>query len=67
MLEKVKVTVVFPIDVEIEIDTEKIENDDQKYIDEKRLEVRGLANEKLGELRGDSGIIHDSDCPELVE
>ena len=63
-MKKVKVTVVYPITVEIEIDLTKI--NDPHYVFEKQNEAKDLAD-KIFDSSSIDPIIHYSDCLELIE
>ena len=56
---KVQLTVVFPVEVEIDVDVTKLNDDD--YICQKRDEAKNIAS-KIIEPSTIKPIIHNADC-----
>ena len=65
---KVKVTVVYPITVEIDLDVKRAVDDpiDHEYLLEKREEAKTIAD-GLFPFSSLDPVIHDCDIPVLIE
>ena len=61
---KTKVTVIYPVTVEIDFDQRK--SDDEDYLEEKRDEAKNLAD-KFIQSSPPCPVIHESDIDELIE
>jgi hypothetical protein len=63
-MSKIFVSVIFPVEVEIEFDENK--NDDMDYIYEKQEEAKDIASNII-ETSTIKPYIHNSSCPDMIE
>ena len=66
MVKKVWVTVCYPVKVEVEFDSDKVNN--KEYVTEKRNEAKYEANNLMRTTgMNPHAIIHDAELPMLIE
>lgn len=61
---KTRVTVIYPVTVEIDFDQRKA--DDEDYLEEKRDEAKNLADQYI-QSSPPRPVIHEADIDELIE